>query len=61
MCESVKVVPKYKSCKTPEFSLRIKNRKLPLDIDYNKRSMACITSYYDQPDADKLGESLMFT
>ena len=57
---SVEVVRKYKSPKTPEFSLKIKNCKAPLALDYTKRTMACISCYYGQPDEDKWGKPPMY-
>ena len=56
---SVVVVQQYK-CKGPEFSIRIKKRKLPLGLDYTKLSLACITYYYGLPDEDKWGKPPMF-
>lgn len=56
---SVKVVQQYKA-KGPVFTLRIKNRKLPLSLDYTKRTMVCITCYYGQPDEDQWGKPPMF-
>lgn len=41
---------------TPVFSLKVKNRKRPLELAYNKRSKVCITCYYGQPDEDKWGK-----
>ena len=55
---SIEVVQQYKS-KGPEASLRIKKRKLPLSLAYTKRSMACITCYYGQPDEDQRGKPPM--
>ena len=52
---SIEVMPS-RGGKTPEFSLRIQKRRFPLAIAYTKRSMACITCYYGQPDQDKWGK-----
>ena len=48
-----------KGGKHPEFSLRIKKRRLPLTLSYTKGVMACITCYYGQPDQDKWGKPPM--
>ena len=56
---SVEVVQQYKS-KGPQFSLRINNRRFSLPLEYTKRTMACITCYYGQPDEDLWGKPLIF-
>ena len=45
-----------KGGKRPEISLKIANRKTSLAIEYTKRTMACVTCYYGEPDLDKWGK-----
>lgn len=52
---SIETVPS-KGGKMPEYSLKIKNRRFALPIDYTKRTMACIICYYGQPDQDQWGK-----
>ena len=56
---SIEVVQQYKQ-KGPQFSLRIKGRKMLLSIGYTKRTMACITCYYGQPERDQWGKPPIF-
>jgi len=55
---SVEAMPS-RGGKRPVFSLEIKNRRFPLEIAYTKRSMACITCYYGQPNQEKWGKPPM--
>ena len=54
--ERVTILPDRGKSFPPAIELRIAGQRGGLEIDYTKRTLACVLRYYGQPDADRWGK-----
>lgn len=54
--ERVTILPDRGKSFPPAIELRIAGQRGALEIDYTRRTLACVLRYYGQPDADQWGK-----